>query len=277
MWKIKGVWKKLKIKWTAFWVYDEFDLSKKNLSHSDTRYIMYWNFITCACTVSLVMLLTEANNFCLSRKNNADMEKIMKTVEAYMASATKDEYEAIAQTIRRDLVFSEFGEDIENYVYYIPNTADKCITCEKDYPAQAFLVCLNTGEIYALDIFEEEMDPYAYYSYIQVDSGYDEVSQTSFQIYKNLGGKSGFVDLKRGRGIVSLHRMKQLFCDECIKNILHTVEGQITEEVVIFNAIKKIFYPINDGEKVKIGDYIIKNRYKDGDYKIIIEYANTQE
>lgn len=265
------------MKWMEFWLYDEFDLSKKHLSHSDKRSIMYWNFITCACTVSLVLLLTGANNFRISRKNYADMEKIIKTVEAYMVSATKDEYEGIAQTIRRDLVFSEFGEDIENYMDYIPNIAEKCITCEKDYPAQAFLVSLNTGEIYSLDIFEEEMDPYAYYSNIQVASGYDEVSQTSFQIYKNLGGKSGFVDLKRGRGIVSLHRMKQLFCDECIKKILHTVEGQITEEVVIFDATEKIFYPINDGAKAKIGDYIIKNRHRDGDYKITIEYANTQE
>lgn len=277
MWEIKGVWKKLKIKWAAFWVYDEFDLSKKHLSHSDKRYIMYWNFITCACTVSLVLLLTEANNFYLSRKNNTNMEKIMKTVEAYMVSATKDEYEAIAQTIRRDLVFSEFGEDMENYIYYIPNTAEKCITCEKDYPAQAFLISLNTGEIYSLDIFEDGADPYAYYSNVQVASGYDEVSQTSFQIYKNPGRKSGFVDLKRGRGIVSLHKMKQLFCDGCIKNILHTVEGQITEEVVIFDATEKIFYPINGGTKARIGDYIIKNRYRDGEYKITIEYANTKK
>lgn len=256
---------------------DEFDVSKKHLSHLDKRSIMYWNLITCVGTAGLVLLLTGANNFRISRQNYADMERLMKTIEAYMVSATEDEYEGIAQTIRQDLVFSEFGEDIGNYIDYIPNIAEKCVTCEKDYPAQAFLVSLNTGEIYSLDIFEDGADPYADYSNIQVASGYDEVSQTSFQIYKNPGGKSGFVDLKRGRGIVSIHRMKQLFCDECIKNILHTVEGQTTEEIVIFDAAEKMFYPIDDGAKARIGDYIIKNKYKDRDYKITIEYANAIE
>lgn len=47
--------------------------------------------------------------------------------------------------------------------------------------------------------------------------------------------------------------------DECIKNILHTVEGQTTEEIVIFDAAEKMFYPMDDGAKARIGDYIIKN------------------
>ena len=33
-----------------FWVQDEFDISKKYLSHSDKRSIMYWNLITCVGT-----------------------------------------------------------------------------------------------------------------------------------------------------------------------------------------------------------------------------------
>ena len=37
-------------------------------------------------------------------------------------------YDDIAQTIRHDLVLSEYGEDIENFIQYIPNTAETCHT-----------------------------------------------------------------------------------------------------------------------------------------------------
>ena len=52
-------------------------------------------------------------------------------------------YDDIAQTIRHDLVLSEYGEDIENFIQYIPNTTETCYTYMDNYQAQALLVCAN--------------------------------------------------------------------------------------------------------------------------------------
>ena len=44
--------------------------------------------------------------------NQKDMEEFLGTVVTYMATATDDEYEEIAQTIRHDLVYSQYGQDL---------------------------------------------------------------------------------------------------------------------------------------------------------------------
>lgn len=124
------------------------------------------------------------------------------------------------------MVFSQYGEDIEKYVQYIPNTSEKCCACERSYPAQAALISLNTGEFYSLDLFEREIEPENYQGNMQLTFGYDEISQASIRISKNPGENSGSAEIKRGNGIVSIHRMKKLFCDDCIKAMLDTVENQ---------------------------------------------------
>ncbi len=59
-------------------------------------------------------------------------QEAMSMIATYMASATKTEYDDIARTIRQNLVFSEYGQDIENFIRYIPNTAETCPTCMED-------------------------------------------------------------------------------------------------------------------------------------------------
>ena len=68
--------------------------------------------------------------------------------------ATEDEYEQIAQTIRNDLVYSQYGQDVENLIQYIPNTADGCCLERDSYMNRIHLVFLNTGETYGLDVFD---------------------------------------------------------------------------------------------------------------------------
>lgn len=103
--------------------------------------------------------------------------------------------------------------------------------------------------------------------------GYDEVSQTSLHVSKNPDQQTGSVDLDRGRGIVSAHRMKTLFCDDCIQKILETVEYQLIEEFVIYDTEERKFYPIDDGTTVQIGDYSLEIEYKNSGYEITINYT----
>ena len=80
--------------------------------------------------------------------------------------------------------------------------------------------------------------------------------------------------MDRGRGIVSVHRMKAQFCDDCIRDILNTVEHQLIEEFFIFDTEKRTFYPIDDGTTLQIGDYRLDIEYKDSDYRIDIHYTS---
>ena len=66
--------------------------------------------------------------------------------------------------------------------------------------------------------------------------------------------------------------MKSLFCDDCIREMLETVENQLVEEFVIFDAEGQKFYAVDDGS-VQIGDYELQVEYDEGDYEIEVRYA----
>lgn len=55
-------------------------------------------------------------NIWTNHRNQKDMEELLGTIATYMATATDDEYEEIAQTIRHDLVYSQYGQDITHSV-----------------------------------------------------------------------------------------------------------------------------------------------------------------
>lgn len=228
-------------------------------------------------TVAFVILLININNLRIDRRDEAAMEELLNMVTSYMESATEDEYDEIAQTIRHDLVYSEYERDIEKYVRDIPNTSDKCRACKGSYPAQAVLVSLNTGESYSLDIFERGIEPEEYQGNTQFTFGYDEISQTSIHISKSPGENKGSAEIERGNGIVSIYRMKKLFCDDCIKAMLDTVENQLIGELVIYDTEKNAFYPVEDESKVRIGDYALEIEYKDSGYKIDVKSVNETE
>ena len=72
--------------------------------------------------------------------------------------------------------------------------------------------------------------------------------------------------IDRGRGIVSAHKMKTHFCDDCIREILNIVEDEFIDEAVIYDAEEKTFYPVTEGD-LQIG------YYEDGGYEIEIAYT----
>ena len=259
------MWERIKKNWDAFWIGDEHDDSKKHLSQSDKRSLLYGYFIISMLTVAFVILLININNLRTDRRDDAAMEELLNMVTSYMESATEDEYDEIAQTIRHDLVYREYERDIE------------CRACKGSYPAQAVLVSLNTGESYSLDIFERGIEPEEYQGNTQFTFGYDEISQTSIHISKSPGENEGSAEIERENGIVSVHKMKKLFCDDCIEAMLDTVENQPIGELVIYDTEKNAFYPVEDESKVRIGDYALEIEYKDSGYKIDVKSVNETE
>ena len=198
-------------------------------------------------------------------------------VTSYVDSATEDEYDKIAQAIRHDLVFDKYEKDMEKYIQYIPNTSEKCRACKGSYPAQSVLVSLNTGESYSLDLFEQGIEPEDYQGNTLLTFGYDEISQTSIHISKSPGENKGLAEIERGNGIVSIHRMKKLFCDDCIKAMLDVVENQPIGELVICDTESNVFYPVEDEAKVQIGEYALEMEYKNSNYEISVKSFDETE
>ena len=113
---MKNVWRKLRDNWLYFWVDDELDMDKKHLSQHDKRSLLYDGFMIGAVTFVFLPIGIMAGNIWTNHRNQKDMEEFLRTVVTYMATATDDEYEEIAQTIRHDLVYSQYGQDITHSV-----------------------------------------------------------------------------------------------------------------------------------------------------------------
>lgn len=93
-----------------------------------------------------------------------------------------------------------------------------------------------------------------------------------FPVFSSPGQKEGTATVQSERGIVSVQRMKSLFCDECIHKILNKTKDQLVEEVVIFDVDKKLFYPVSEG-MVKVRRYALEIVYGSyGNYDIGIRY-----
>lgn len=227
---MKRIRDRIKKIWWVLWEVDENDKASEHLSSLDKRWLIYWNFMTCFGVVLLFLLVTGINNARICRQNDKYVEETIGMIATYMASATKDEYDKIARSIRHDLVFSEYGEEMENL--------DEC----------------RGGTI--------------------MNFGYDEVSQTSLHVSKSPDQKEGYAELDRGRGITSVHRMKSLFCDDCIRDILNTVGHKLIEEFVLFDTEERDFYAIDDGTAVQIGDYSLEIACRNSDYRITIKYTS---
>ena len=111
----------------------------------------------------------------------------------------------------------------------------------------------------------------------QLTFGYDEISQTGIHISKSPGEEEGLAEIERGNGIVSVHRIKTLFCDDCIRDVLNAVKNQSIGELAVYDTEKNIFYPVEDGTEVLIGDYTLEIKYKDSGYEIAVRPASTAE
>lgn len=277
VYKIKRMWKKIRTKWDAFWADDEDDVFRKHLSQSDKRSLLYGHLLTSMLLIAFVILIVKVNDFRAERRSDAAMEELLNMVVSYMESAMEDEYDEIARTIRHDLVFSIYEKDMEKYIRYIPNTSKICRACKGSYPAQAVLVSLNTGESYPLDVYERGTEPEDCQGNMRLTCGYDEISRTSIRISKNPGENRVVTEIERGSGVVSVHKMKRLFCDGCIRAMLDTVEEQTMGELVICDTKKDVFYPVGDESKAQIGDYALEIKYRDRGYEIDITPVGETE
>lgn len=255
---MKRLWNQLKKIWHNIFIKNSFPISRSDKRCGNS---LYQNGIVCLCVISLLLPIKRIHN-----------RQLINTIAAYIASATDDEYAEISWQIRHDLVYSDFGQNSDNFVRYIPNTSDLCPTCSANNWAQAFLICTNTGEFYEMDVYVNGFRPNTHYGAVHMANGYDEISQTELSATRTPDEKRTTIELRRKRGIVSIQKMKALFCDTCIRNILTATENAPIGEFVIFDSEEKAFHPVDDEIAVRIGDYQIVTTEISGQYKITITY-----
>jgi len=196
-----------------------------------------------------------------SQHADRNTQKALATLTAYIATATDGEYAKIAQEIRHDLIFHT---DAKQLVQYIPNTATDYPTCKSYYDYQIYFLANNTGELYHFDT-ERELTGEQF----SLNSGYDEISQTSLNI---LYDKSCTAHIKQKQDTVSVHRMKNIFCDDCIDKILTAIDGQYITSFVIFIPQEQAFYPIYEDTELQIGNGTLLVTFDKETGEMYVEY-----
>ena len=203
---MKKKWIQIKKAWHDFFFEDGDVYFPLRLSPSDKRWLLFWVSVITFCMMLVFLAVVRLSE-----------RRLLNEIAAYVASSTVDEYDEITWDLKYHLVYKEFGQDVEKYVQYIPNTAVDCPTCQKDYRSQAYLACVNTGQLYALDVFVGSRKPEDHYGEIQMSSGFDEISRSGLSMIRVPDDRINTIELRRDYGIVSVHRMKTLFCDNCTK------------------------------------------------------------
>ncbi len=155
------------------------------------------------------------------------------------------------------------------------NTAENCCLEQQDYPARIYLVFLNSGNLYPLDIFQanENPDNIKNQNITEFTRGYDEFSESSIQILNTPGLKSETVTIYCGSPVIEDSLMENFFCDNCMRGILNTVKNNPVKEILIYDMEDKFFYPIEEGT-LQIGNYFLRTEYNEETYKIKIKYMN---
>ena len=261
----------LKEIWEIFQEQDGHDPSKEHLTQADKHHIWYGSLIICLSTLALSTLADGIGTIIANNRSQKQTDEIINTVVAYLSTATNDEYEEIMEQLRHDLIITRHQNDIKELLQYTPNTTENCPTCMKSHPAQAYIISANTGMLYSLDLYEKGDTPLDEYTGVSTNFGYDEISQTNIRVTREYADNHVTATLNCGRGIVSVHRMKRLFCDNCIDSILDATKDQLMDEFFLFDTEYKAFYPIDSGTTVQIWDYMLEIEYKNNSYEIEID------
>ena len=246
---MKGLWKR---PGEQFFEDDE---GAMKLSKTDKSSLLCGAFIICVCTVLVACGIYHIRVAKANAQAERELYTFLDTVTTYLTSATDDEYDEIAQQLRDDLVLTKYHQNIREYVHDISNTAEGCCAEQGCDSPQLRLVCTNTGELYSLCETDEDSLRFAY----------DEISETNAIIKQLTSEDKTVITFAPGKGIVSIHRMKGLFCDNCIDKILAAVDGHRMPEFVLFDPENEVYYAVSEGTQHIGGNgHEIEVRYEIG-------------
>lgn len=232
------------------------------MNGTDKKIILKSCAIACVISVMISGLIYNIALILANQCTEQNMQKAFAILTAYVATATDSEYAEIAQEIRHDLIFHTNAKQL---VQYIPNTATDCPTCQNEYEYPIYFLANNTGELYYLDT-ERQLTG----EQLSLSAGYDEISQTSLSI---LYDHSCIARIKQKQDTVSVHRMKTIFCDDCINKILAAIDGQSITAFVIFMPQEQAFYPICENTELQISNGTLAVTFNKQNREMCVEYS----
>ncbi len=222
------------------------------------------NIVIQCCMITFVIstLYSSCVIYFVNKKLERETAQALEMISAYIVSATDSEYNQLAQEIRHDLIYHS---SVKEFIQYIPNTATDCPTCKDFYSYQLYFVANNTGAMYRLDT-ENPLTGEQF----SMSSGYDEISQTRLHMTYD---RSCTVRIDQKQDIVSINKMKTIFCDDCIDKILAAIDGQNITSFVIFVPQEQAFYPICEDTELQIDGGTLSVNFDKEEQKIRVEYA----
>jgi len=149
----------------------------------------------------------------------------------------------------------------------ISNLDGVCPTCQDEYTESVYFVACNTGKLYPLNLY-----PYLGEGQATLTAAYDKPSESRLDIFQDYYyGTSASIYQKRN--MVSVPRIKAIFCNECALKILSAIDGQYITSFVLFLPREQAFYPINEGLEFQVGDYTLSIDYNAEHENMQIKYC----
>lgn len=221
---------------------------------NNKKHTFFYAFIGCLAAISLSVFIIGISYYQRDKQELKDMEHLLNTIHAYIVTATDEEYNEIVSKVRNDLILHTSDNKLQKYIDLIPNTASPCCLDTNNTLPQLYLLALNHGTLYPLKIWEDNELQTKKQGYINLHSGYDELNEASIQIISMPDSKRVTATIEKGHSIISIQRMKKVFCNECISNILNANEASQIPQFIIFDANSHTFYPLKEN-----CDYQLKN------------------
>ena len=148
---MKKAWDRL---WAKLFGQLDNDSIERYLDRKEKHSLLSDGILIGAILVTLFTIGVIAGILWAAYEEQQEEDKIIKAFATYLATATSAEYEEIAQSIRHDLVYSEYGQDVAYLIEYLPNTAETCCLERNFFLERINVVFLNTGEAYGLDVYQ---------------------------------------------------------------------------------------------------------------------------
>lgn len=214
------------------------------LTRSDKKWLFWGALMIVICTMLIYSLIVRWTFHENEKQYEKGLHDFLNTIAVYAANLTDEEFDAVTEELREQLAFTDLDadNDIEMYLKYIANTSESCPLEQENYPYRYYLVCTNNGEMKPIDYWQAESTEEG--SVVELEHMWDEVSETSVSMLTFPNDKETDIGISTGRGTVSAHRMKQVFCDECIARLFDLFEETHLEEFFLFDSKTGDLYPI---------------------------------
>lgn len=217
-------------------------------------------FWACMATFVISTIFFVGFSWQVNHKIEKNYKYCLNMLTAYFASATDAEYDKAVGELRHHWIFYQYDETARELLDYLPNTSTRCPACHAD-SAQLNLLAVNTGELYPL----ADENPLGS-GVMSSRGGYDEISQSRLYIIEEGDLDYTTASIRQKQDTVSLHRMKTIFCDDCIDKILSAIDGQYINTFVILAVDTKEFYPVS--EDLELSNVAVYNDKEDNSVQI---------